>query len=36
MLDNHLQSKIDNENNHNTIFVLSQKFDKNSYKSSVL
>ena len=35
MLDNHLQSKIDNENNHNIIFVLSQNFDKSSYKSSV-
>ena len=25
MLDDHLRLKIDNENNYNTIFVLSQK-----------
>ena len=28
-----LQSKVDNENNHNTILILSQNIDKNSYKS---
>ena len=26
---------LDNENNYNTIFVLSQNIDKNNYKSSV-
>ena len=34
MLDDHLQSKIDNENNYNIIFVLSQNIDKNKYKCS--
>ena len=33
MLDNYLQSKIDNENNYNSIFVLSQNIDKNKYES---
>ena len=32
----HLRSKIDNENNYNTIFVQSQNIDKNNYKSSAL
>ena len=31
-LNDHLQSKIDNENNHNTIFVLSQNIEKKSIK----
>ena len=35
MLGDHLQSKIDNENNYNIIFVLSQNIDKNKYKCSV-
>ena len=35
MLDDHLRSKIDNENNYNTISVLSQNIDKYNYKSSV-
>ena len=35
MLDIHLWSKIVNENNYNTIFVISQNIDKNDYKSLV-
>ena len=31
MLDDHLQSKIDNENNYKIIFVLSQNIEKNKY-----
>ena len=36
MVDDHLRSKTDNENNYNTIFVLSQNIEKNNYKSSVI
>ena len=35
MIEDHLQSNIDNENNNNIIFVLSQNVDKNKYKCSV-
>ena len=31
----HSQSKIDNGNNYNTKFALSQNIDKNKYKSSL-
>ena len=29
-LEDNLRSKVDNENNYNTIFVLSQNIDKNN------